>query len=62
MYPIKDITDLNHLIEIDATIYKLFIGTPVLKCSTQYEVEIKLIDEYNQVIHKIVKCNVKEEC
>lgn len=62
VYPIKDITDLNHLIEIDATIYKLFIGTPVLKCSTQYEVEIKLIDEYNQVIHKIVKCNVKEEC
>lgn len=62
VYPIKDITDLNHLIEIDTTIYKLIIGTPVLKCSTQYEVVITLTDEYNQEIHKSIKCNVKEEC
>ena len=48
--------------KLTQTIYKLFIGTPVLKCSTQYEVEIKLTDEYNQEIHKIIKCNVKEEC
>lgn len=62
VYSIQKISDLNSLIKIDTTMYTLLMGIPVLKCSTQYEVAIKLIDEYNQVIHKIVKCNVKEEC
>ena len=38
----------------------VLIGTPILKDSMQYEVEIKLTDKYNQEISKIIQYNLIE--
>lgn len=60
VYEISNITDLSDLIDVDTTTYSLLIGTPILKDSMQYEVEIKLIDKYNQEISKIIQYNLIE--
>lgn len=58
VYKVSTISDLDSLIDIDRTIYTLLIGIPSLKDPAQYEVEIKLIDKYNQEISKIIKYSV----
>ena len=60
VYEISAITDLRDLIDVDTTTYSLLIGTPILKNSMQYEVEIKLTDKYNQEISKIIQYNLIE--
>lgn len=58
VYKVSTISDLDSLIDVDRAIYTLLIGTPILKDFAQYEVEIKLIDKYNQEISKIIKYSV----
>ena len=60
VYEISAITDLSDLIDVDTTTYSFLIGTPILKDSMQYEVEIKLTDKYNQEISKIIRYNLIE--
>lgn len=61
VYEVSAITDLNDLIGINTDLYTLLIGTPVLKDSTLYDVEIKIIDKYNQEISKLVQYNLVTE-
>lgn len=58
VYNVTSITDLNNLIGINTDMYTFSIGTPISKNSTQYEVEVKLTDKYNQKISKIVQYNL----
>ena len=61
VYNVTAITDLKDLIGISTDMYTFLIGTPVQKDSTQYEVEVKLIDKYNQEIGKIIQYNLITE-
>lgn len=56
-YNINKFDELNYLINVDKNKYTLVIGNPVLKHFSQYEIEIKLIDEYNQESNKIIQLN-----
>lgn len=58
VYEISTITDLSDLIDVDTTTYSLLIGTPVLKDSAQYKIDIKLIDKYKQEINKTIQCKL----
>lgn len=60
-YTINEFTDLNDLIDIDTTKYTLEIGIPKLMSSTQYMVEIKMSDTFNQKITKSVECRLKTD-
>lgn len=60
-YTINEFTDLNDLIDIDTTKYTLEIGIPKLMSSTQYMVEIKMRDIFNQEITKSVECRLKTD-
>ena len=61
VYNVTAITDLKDLIGISTDMYTFLIGTPIQKDSTQYEVEVKLIDKYNQEISKIIQYNLITE-
>lgn len=61
VYNVTAITDLKDLIGISTDMYTFLIGTPVQKDSTQYEVEVKLLDKYNQEIGKIIQYNLITE-
>ena len=58
---VYNLIDLNDLIGINTDLYTLLIGTPDLKDSTLYDVEIKIIDKYNQEISKSVQYNLVTE-
>lgn len=58
VYVISSITDLWNLIKIDTQVCSLFIGNPISKASTKYEIEVKLIDSYNQEIIKNIQCDL----
>ena len=61
VYNVTTIADLKDLIGISTDVYTFLIGTPIQKNSAQYEVEIKLIDKYNQEISKIIRYNLIAE-
>lgn len=61
VYNVTTIADLKDLIGISTDVYTFLIGTPIQKNSAQYEVEVKLIDKYNQEISKIIRYNLIAE-
>lgn len=61
VYNVTTIADLKDLIRISTGMYTFLIGTPIQKNSAQYEVEVKLIDKYNQEISKIIRYNLITE-
>lgn len=61
VYNVTTIADLKDLIGISTDVYTFLIGTPIQKNSAQYEVEVKLIDKYNQEISKIIRYNLVAE-